>query len=140
MISKAEAKFLRGFKRLLVGVRADHGGPCGNAQAVNRWRTAWPGCEVCGAVRAKIRVGSLCSPGYAFDIVALDLAHLRSLYRRPRTLFEHQAVACGRGPYRSGSNCHSGVSLRLLCEESHPGTRDRAAGRGSSGAARMIIG
>ena len=33
-------------------------------------------------------------PGKPFDVAAPDLASLRAMYRRRRTLFEHQEVAC----------------------------------------------
>lgn len=120
VISKAEAGFLRIFKRLLVGVGADHGGACGNGQAVNRWRTAWPGCEVCGAVRAKFEWTLCAHPGtpltsspWIWPLCAHSIGvrgHCLTIKPSPagggRIVVARKATAVCPG---------------LLCEENHPG-------------------
>ena len=63
--------------------------------------------------------------GKQFDVTAPDLASLRAMYRRRRTLFEHQGVACETLGFHWLSEAQRRALKRVLREELAR-TRDRA--------------
>jgi hypothetical protein len=50
-------------------------------------------------------------------VAALDLASLRSMYHRRRTLFEHQEVACETLGFHWLSNAQCGALVRVVRDE-----------------------
>ncbi len=55
--------------------------------------------------------------GEQFDVAAPDLASLRSMYHRRRTLFEHQEVACETLGFHWLSNAQRGALVRVVRDE-----------------------
>ena len=63
--------------------------------------------------------------GTQFDVAAPDLASLRAMYRRRRTLFEHQELACETLGFHWLAEPQRRALMRVLREELAR-TRDRA--------------
>jgi len=63
--------------------------------------------------------------GQQFDVTAPDLASLRAMYRRRRTLFEHQELACETLGFHWLAEPQRRALMRVLCE-ALARTRDRA--------------
>ena len=55
--------------------------------------------------------------GEQFDVAAPDLASLRSMYHRRRTLFEHQELACETLGFHWLSNAQRGALVRVVRDE-----------------------